>query len=409
MEKLNLLINNIPHYEYKNRIIYDSNIDMMTRGSITYLSDGNESDLFNFCDVNEYKINSDKKYLFVLSIHALDWVDFADLLSNDNDFGKLIRDILFAKNVKCLFVDMHESDDLQKLKVINRIFSRYNIDKSSVWFMNNDSNMEDFVKQNKLGLQVKKIHHLATTFPHSLFYNNFEISEKSLDGDFFISVNKRAKPHRVLLLAHLYINDLLDKTNFSLLDTINIEDDEFDHIIDREYYYKIKNDIDYILSLRPRQTKYESVNNTDLLNTEKYVFAGIIDLEDYIEPIVNITSESMYNSECIHITEKSFKAFGLGQLPIIIASPGHIKKMKEHYGFDFFDDIIDHSYDSEYDHKKRFTMIVDELKRLYNNKEELINFYNLNKSRFIENRNLLQKVCGEKWDYKFFKEVIVCQ
>ena len=49
--------------------------------------------------------------------------------------------------------------------------------------------------------------------------------------------------------------------------------------------------------------------------------------------------------------------------------------MKEEYGLDFYDDIIDHSYDDEPDHKKRLIMIIEEIKRINNKKDELIEFY----------------------------------
>ena len=43
--------------------------------------------------------------------------------------------------------------------------------------------------------------------------------------------------------------------------------------------------------------------------------------------------------------------------------PGTIEMLKSQ-GFDVFDDVVDHAYDNETDHKKRFGMIIDEVKRL---------------------------------------------
>ena len=58
--------------------------------------------------------------------------------------------------------------------------------------------------------------------------------------------------------------------------------------------------------------------------------------------------------------------FNFLQLPLFVATKHHVKKMRELYGFDFFDDIINHSYDEEPDNGKRMKMIIDEIIRLDN-------------------------------------------
>jgi hypothetical protein len=91
----------------------------------------------------------------------------------------------------------------------------------------------------------------------------------------------------------------------------------------------------------------------------------------------------------------------------MVASQHHIKKMKELYGLDFFDDIINHGYDDEPDHKKRLSMIADEIERINNNKENFIKFYRDNQDRFEKNKqkiiNLLDFI---NKDYDFFKNLI---
>jgi hypothetical protein len=54
--------------------------------------------------------------------------------------------------------------------------------------------------------------------------------------------------------------------------------------------------------------------------------------------------------------------------------------------------VIDHSYDNELDQKKRFSLFVKELKRLNDNKENLIEFYKNNQHRFEENKNKVIKI-----------------
>jgi hypothetical protein len=408
VEKINLLVENIPHFTFNNHVIYDENIEFMTRGTIQYLSHGKDNLIFNKCDVHDFKLNKNKQYFFILSIHLLNWDILIDLLKCNNLFGNLLKSLLRAENVKCIFADMHESDDLNQLIELEKVLTDLQIDFESVWIFNNDSNLKEFGIRNNLKLQLEKINHLACTFPNSDFFKNFKFTEKKETNSFFICVNNKSKPHRVLLLSYLKKNNLLDKFNYSLLgsDDNNISEKQFLEILEKDEYDKINQEIKNILDNRPKLTNSENINNKDIINSGRYVYAGIVDLEDYLEPVINITTESHYTTNSVHITEKSFKPFSMCQLPIIVATPFHIKKMKEHYGFDFFDDVIDHSYDFELNHQKRLFMIIDEIKRLYNNKEFILEFYSKNKNRLEKNRIIIQNIQKENKDYKLLKKII---
>lgn len=65
----------------------------------------------------------------------------------------------------------------------------------------------------------------------------------------------------------------------------------------------------------------------------------------------------------IFVTEKTFKAFGMFQLPIWWAVPGLVKCVRS-LGFDLFDDVIDHSYDNENDEDRRLDMVIYQIKQL---------------------------------------------
>ncbi len=69
------------------------------------------------------------------------------------------------------------------------------------------------------------------------------------------------------------------------------------------------------------------------------------------------------SSDRIFFTEKTAKAFLMNQIPILIAAPGMVQVLRE-LGFDMFDDIVDHSYDTEDNIFKRCDMVYNELNRL---------------------------------------------
>ena len=107
----------------------------------------------------------------------------------------------------------------------------------------------------------------------------------------------------------------------------------------------------------------------------------------------------------VQISEKSFKPFFYYQFPMILATHHHIKSLKEKYDFDFFDDVIDHSYDNEPNQKKRFNMFVNELVRLHKNKEKIIGFYENIQERFEENKKKVIEIGKNNSDFIFIKSL----
>lgn len=87
-------------------------------------------------------------------------------------------------------------------------------------------------------------------------------------------------------------------------------------------------------------------------------------------------------------TEKTEKCFLLGQVPLF-NGPMHLAANIREFGFDLFDDVINHSYDSVPDPGKRLEMIMDQLESICSQPIEKLSAYKLdNLQRFECNRNL---------------------
>ena len=122
---------------------------------------------------------------------------------------------------------------------------------------------------------------------------------------------------------------------------------------------------------------------------------------------MNLVSETSYQSEkVIHITEKSLIPFHYSQIPLILASRGHNKRLKEKYDFDLFEDIIDFSFDDEIDNRKRLQKYFDEVKKIQKNEQKIKEFFKHNKNRFDLNRKKIKDILNDKTDYNFFKNLI---
>lgn len=120
---------------------------------------------------------------------------------------------------------------------------------------------------------------------------------------------------------------------------------------------------------------------------------------DVINPLfrtcaVNIIAESSCQSDpgvwrSIFVTEKTFKAFGMLQIPIWWAVPGLVACVRR-MGFDVFDDIVDHSYDLEINEDQRLNMLINEIVKL--DTLDLGNLRNNLRDRLLANWQLLDQI-----------------
>jgi len=80
--------------------------------------------------------------------------------------------------------------------------------------------------------------------------------------------------------------------------------------------------------------------------------------------IVETSSQTDPNSwSSVFITEKTFKSFDLYQIPIWFAVPGTVAQVRQ-LGFDLFDDLIDHSYDTVTDPVERTNLILQQVAKI---------------------------------------------
>lgn len=99
----------------------------------------------------------------------------------------------------------------------------------------------------------------------------------------------------------------------------------------------------------------------------------------------------------IAFSEKVFRALQLPRPMMLYSMPSSVKVLKD-YGFELFDDVVDHSYDSEPNQIQRQIMILDQLcawrDRPFTSQQQ-VDF----EHRVKHNRNLLQEL-RNKWPAK---------
>lgn len=347
-----------------------------------------------------------KFYYIVSIITGLEKILFSDNkipLSND-----VINYIRNNSNIKLIFLSDQEYESENCLKLIELKIKNIGINPKDVWIINNNSKLSEYKEKLKTELNVYSTKSVAvmTSKILSTRYTKFKEDKEH----FFMCHNRSPKHHRYAILSLLKKNGLLINVDWSLMEGWNYNKNNL------EPYYNILSDIDiknltpeidYFSNIDQKKSKYEEKFNWCEKNNSNGNWGLVYSPDTYENSYVNITTESLFiNNNVIHITEKSFKPFYHLQYPLIIATQNHNKELKKLYNFDLFEDVINYDFDNEYDNIKRFSMIFEEIKRIYKNKDKFISFYSKNKERFINNQKKVIEISNNIDDIEYFKKLI---
>jgi hypothetical protein len=332
---------------------------------------------------------------------------------NDENIWEIpteVEECIRNKNLNIILLSEHESFkhiDVS-IKELKNVIIKKGLNESQFYIINNSSMLEYAVSTSQSNINVHKINFLMDSVSSGM---NIKISDSDFIEDkkfTFLCHNRRPKPHRLSILTHMKNMNLLqdDITDWSL--TYGIHNNKLADINEFQTYVdfsnkKIFEDYKEICS-KPKLSFYESDKNW--FNHESdYDAWNHLELKSYQNSYINIITESHFDILDIHITEKSFKPFYYFQIPLFLASYNHISKMKEEYDLDFFDDLIDHSYDNEINDIKRLHLIISEIDRLSKLKDDIKLYYKSNKNRFISNHNFIKEYYHKGFAIQYFKNI----
>jgi hypothetical protein len=371
----------------------------------------------NRISIKNYKItdvynNPNQKFFYFVG-HANANID--DIIKDGLIISDEIKNCLTnCNNFNLVFFSHHDSDNENGFIILNE----QDLPKKQIYIINNNYKLNEYVNKHNSNINVYNIMYLPVVVAFSLVNfggTEFDLGKKE---KFFMCFNRGQKIHRYSLLSFMLKNNLLDDTNWSLIPNYFVVYDfeNYSKIFDLDDFKYYENEIQVLNNLKLKISDYEKTelsfnerNEITVLNPKyKNVLLPPEIPENYINSYVNLVTETKFldNENVIQISEKSFKPFFYYQFPMILATHHHIKAMKEKYDLDFFDDVIDHSYDNEPNQKKRFNLFVNEVKRLHDNKENLIDFYRNNQLRFETNKNKVISIMNNNSDYIFFRSLI---
>ena len=195
----------------------------------------------------------------------------------------------------------------------------------------------------------------------------------------FLSLNRRWRPHRLMLLTLLWDNVLLHKGHVSF--KLGTDNGTWEESIEHAKYHYIKHpDLIDLIDKHDYGLKRAVPLNLDPTELDPFedhrmmFYPGINKFyEDTYFSVVTESTSDRFNQGRF-LTEKIFKPIALRHPFIIFGADKTLETLKN-LGFKTFDGIIDESYDIEPNEGARFKMCVKEIERLSNLQgKELMDF-----------------------------------
>jgi len=221
----------------------------------------------------------------------------------------------------------------------------------------------------------------------------------------FICLNRHPKQYRINLVSYLLALDLDQHGTISFhkknalaptwLERVSwdLTDNQKQHIrpLLEHGYDKLKN-----------STLENSLHEVDKIYSEKIDNAKNFDLHlrsMYQDHFVEIVSESAFNIPFYGASEK-FKNSVYGYVfPILIGGTGLVDFLRN-LGFDMFDDVIDHSYDSIPDPLDRLCAAVDLNRKLLSEDGLAKTLWIKNQHRFLHNVEFIKTALFDKIQHR---------
>lgn len=315
-----------------------------------------------------------------------------------------VLDVCREKNLKIIFLNEHEVN-VHELSVLKHLISEINrrgLKEENFYFINNNSKLEFYKRKLKSNINFFTIRFLFD-FIISIM-SKHEVEFKPDKEFLFLCHNRTAKPHRLMTLAYLKKYGVLDNTDYSFIGSTEYAKN-IQLSFKKETYELFEEEVNFFKNGDNIISKYEQDKKDWFVDPDEYPAQERFEPNCYINSYINITTESIFNFKEVHISEKSFKPFFLLQLPIFVASYQHVQYMKQMYGLDMFDDLIDHSYDNEFNDDKRILKVLSEIRRLNNIKQDIIDFYKKNAHRIIANNVKIKELFKNQETLSLLKNI----
>lgn len=271
-------------------------------------------------------------------------------------------------------------------------FKEFNLEKNLKYFISGNLNVDD--------IDIFKKTYPANIFEHVLYKTSNDIGSieplslcttpKNYD---FLSYNSNPRPGRVALATEVLRNNINANSLFSWIGNPNWQIDDtipLKHLPKKGQSYFIK-------MIKRGFTPII----LDVDENEKGGIVNFINKDHYSQSYFSLITETETETDCLFITEKTYKAILASHPFIILGNPGILKSLRS-MGYKTFPSLFDESYDDETNTKTRIQMILKEVQKFKElntrEKESLI----AEQNHIVEHnyKNLLKR-----WDTCYLKDI----
>lgn len=207
---------------------------------------------------------------------------------------------------------------------------------------------------------------------YGIYHHEFEYSNHIPNKKLNCFIN-RSCPIRQSWFYQLIREDILDNT-YSSFWSHNFDHVDLNPVELFDYYYEQN---------RIFESEHNAIRSQiPFKNFDCTLEEAIIDSEK------SIVIETFFEeTDMICFTEKTMRVLQLPRPWLLFGNPGSVTKLRE-WGFDVFDDWIDHSYDAELDPIRRQRLILDQIHSTIPYTQSLLDNF---EERAKHNRNLLKQ------------------
>jgi hypothetical protein len=224
-------------------------------------------------------------------------------------------------------------------------------------------------------------------------------------------INNSLKEHRLAVISHLLGENKVSRYGkIGYTPGFKMERERFLDII-KDYFKFNKGEMQQIIN------GYNNLCKSSFSRLTNSVIKDPIDNYNYnLYPVyestlLEIITGSLYFEPTPFFSEKEIQCVYGMNFFIFINCPYSINVFKNKFGFDVFDDIIDHSYDSIRDPTQRLVQAIDCNKNLLTSPKTLANLWKENRQRFEKNIDLMDNYLYNKefqqdFDFGIIKKVL---
>jgi hypothetical protein len=317
------------------------------------------------------KINKDKKWIINVDINMWNWADYRTNIFQS--FGKSILNELAHGNAYLVLNHQCESTTTAFFKLLHdklKTFPSVPYNKIIYMVAAADATREynNFAKTNGIPaadqINILYVHHVYKRFSRENNLTFFDYDRSIKKEKKFLSLNRRWRDHRLLLVCGLAHNNLLDSGYVSLGVSLEEKQEAQTAInnLHREFNSEyIVSGFDKIKNNLPLQIDMVDLRINQFQTTS-------LPIEFYQKSCFSLVSSTFafgYNEKSVGFTEKEIKPI-LARHPFIIHNLAGVLAHLKNMGFLTFERWFDESYDEEVDDNKRLIKITDEVTRLSN-------------------------------------------